>query len=57
MDKIITKMLAGRMKKALGGIINQYQNSILKDGQILDCSLIANEIIDSKFKQGGMHDL
>ncbi|KAL5722191.1 hypothetical protein ACHQM5_005739 [Ranunculus cassubicifolius] len=51
--KIITKVLASRLKGVLGGIISNTQNSFIKGRQIIDCCLIANELIDSKKKQGG----
>lgn len=52
MYKISTKVLAGRERKVLGKVVDQYQNAFLEDAKILDGSLIANELTDSKLLQG-----
>lgn len=57
MYKIIPKVLAARMKGVRGKIISHIQDAFVEDRQTLDCSLIADEAIDSKLKQGGMYDV
>lgn len=52
MYKIITKVLASRLKMVMGSLVSEYQNAFIK-GRLLDCSLITNEIIDSKLEEGG----
>lgn len=46
--KIITKLLARRMKLVTGSIIGHHQSSFIKGRHILDGALIAGEIVDSK---------
>lgn len=53
MYKIITITLAGRIRKVLNGVISKYQYAFVKERQILDCSLIANEVLDLRLKQKG----
>lgn len=48
MYKVMTKVLAGRMRKVLNGIIFQYQNAFVKGRQMLGCSMIMTDIMDSK---------
>lgn len=44
--KILSKMLAGRLKKVLPNIIDKTQSAFIKDRQILDGLLIVNEVLD-----------
>jgi len=50
--KIITKVLAGRLKKVLLAIINESQSAFLKGRGILDNVLMANEVVEDLRKKG-----
>ncbi|KAH0709195.1 hypothetical protein KY284_010622 [Solanum tuberosum] len=49
--KIITKLLTERMKKVMGVLVDEHQMAFLKGRQIMDASLLANELVDSRVKQ------
>ncbi|RVX17733.1 Transposon TX1 uncharacterized 149 kDa protein [Vitis vinifera] len=50
--KLLAKVLANRLKNIIGKVISPDQNAFIKGRQILDGSLIANEVIDSWQKRG-----
>ena len=49
--KVIAKVLANRLKKVRNGLVNPAQNAFVEGRQILDASLIANEVINSMQKR------
>lgn len=50
--KLLTKTLAIRLKNVIPSIILNSQDVFLPSKQIIDCSLLANELIDGVLKSG-----
>ena len=48
--KILSKVLANRLKMVMGSLISETQTAFEKDRQILDGILIANEVVDETCK-------
>ena len=49
--KLVAKVLANRLKKEMGNVVNKAQNAFMEGRQILDASLIANEVIYSMVRR------
>ena len=49
--KILAKVLAYRLKRVMHKLINRAQNVFVEGRQIMDASLLANEVIDTFLKR------
>jgi len=50
MYKILAKLLANRLRGVLGSVISESQTAFIKNRQILDGILVANEVVDEATK-------
>jgi len=50
MYKILSKVLANRLRLIIGRVVSETQSAFVKDRQILDGILIANEVVDDAKK-------
>ena len=44
--KILSKVLANRLRMVVGNVVSDSQYAFIKDRQIMDGILIANELVD-----------
>ena len=49
--KLLAKVLANRLKRVMHKLINKAQNAFVEGRQIMDASLLANEVIDTLLKR------
>ncbi|WMV08457.1 hypothetical protein MTR67_001842 [Solanum verrucosum] len=49
--KIIAKLITERLKTVMGTLVDEHQMALLKGRQIMDATLLANELVDSRVKQ------
>jgi hypothetical protein len=50
MYKILAKVLANRLKHVVGSVVSEVQSAFVKERQILDGMLVANEVVDDARK-------
>jgi hypothetical protein len=44
--KILAKVLANRLRQVVGSVVSEVQSAFVKERQILDGILVANEVVD-----------
>ena len=49
--KILAKVLANLLKRVVGKVVSEAQNTFVEGRQILDAALIANEAVDAMFRR------
>ncbi|XP_058764508.1 uncharacterized protein LOC131637959 [Vicia villosa] len=52
MYKVVTKLLAGRLKRILGTIVSPCQSAFVPGRQMLEGVVVANEVVDFARKEG-----
>ncbi|KAK2421774.1 hypothetical protein QL285_032366 [Trifolium repens] len=50
MYKILAKVLANRLRQVVGSVVSEVQSTFVKERQILDGILVANEVVDDARK-------
>lgn len=50
--QIAAKVLAERLKTVMRKLVSNHQSAFIKNSQIIDAALIANEVLDWKLKSG-----
>ncbi|MCH80812.1 cysteine-rich receptor-like protein kinase, partial [Trifolium medium] len=49
--KILSKVLVNRLRQVVGSVVSEVQSAFVKERQILDGTLVANEVVDDACKQ------